>query len=61
MSLLTAIAIVVLVPVAYLVIVSVAYWLGGLPRRSEFEELRREVSKLREELATYKYRTAHSR
>ena len=61
MSPLAAIAFAILFPVATAVFAGIAYWLGSLPRRSEFEELRREVRELRKELSTYKYRAAHSR
>jgi hypothetical protein len=61
MSILTAVAIIVLVPAAYLLFAGVAYWLGSLPRRGEFNELRKEVNELRKEIRETQYRTARSR
>lgn len=60
MSVPAAIAFAILFPVTYAVFVGLAYWLGSLPRRSEFNELRREVKELRKEIAKHNYRTAHS-
>ncbi len=61
MSIFTAVAIIVLVPVVYLLFLGAAYWLGSLPRRSEFNVLQNEVYELRKEISEAKYMMARNR
>ena len=49
MSILTAVAIIILMPVVYIMFLGAAYWLGSLPKRSEFNALQNEVNELRKE------------
>ena len=61
MSILAAIGIAFLFSAAIVSCYGFAYWLGSLPKRGEFNELRKVVNELREELRRSQYRTASSR
>ncbi len=61
MSILTAVAIIILVPVAYLLCLGAAYWLGSLPKRSEFNALENKVHELQKEIREAKSMMARSR
>ena len=61
MSILTAVAIIILMPVVYLLFLGAAYWLGSLPKRGEFNALQNEVNELRKEIREAKSMMARSR
>ena len=61
MSILTAVAIIILMPVVYLLFLGAAYWLGSLPKRSEFNALQNEVNELRKEIREVKSMMVRSR
>ena len=54
MSVSGAILFAILFPIAYVLALGAAYHLGSLPKRDEFNSLRREVNELRKELAAHK-------
>ena len=61
MSIITAVAIIVLVPVVYILFLGAAYWLGSLPKRSKFNALENKVYELQKEIREAKSMMARSR